>query len=136
MSPFGITVVLTLLAAVVVVLTRLRMAKQGQDAAGQSAISMATLNVHTGAGTISIALWATYLLAKPTVVGWVAIGFWWLTTLAGLMVLARWLPAHGRHSTGPTTDTWGEGPGLSILAHIGMLVGAIIFTVFLGAGQI
>ena len=25
-------------------------------------------------------------------------------------------------------DTWSEGPGLSILAHVGMLVGVSVFT--------
>jgi hypothetical protein len=25
-------------------------------------------------------------------------------------------------------DSWSEGPGLSVLAHVGMLVGVILFT--------
>jgi hypothetical protein len=27
-------------------------------------------------------------------------------------------------------DSWGEGPGLSILAHVGMFAGVALFTVF------
>ncbi len=47
---------------------------------------------------------------------------------AGLLILGRWLPSRGRHAADATSDTWSEGPGLSVLAHVGMLVGVIVFT--------
>jgi hypothetical protein len=46
----------------------------------------------------------------------------------GLMILVRWLPSRGKHSSAPVLDEWSEGPALSILAHVGMLVGVCVFT--------
>ena len=40
----------------------------------------------------------------------------------------RWLPTRGRHAGDKATDSWGKGPGLSVLAHVGMLVGVVVFT--------
>ena len=48
--------------------------------------------------------------------------------MAGLLILVRWLPSHGRHASGASEDTWSEGPGLSVLAHVGMFVGVCVFT--------
>jgi amino acid permease len=62
------------------------------------------------------------------VVGIIALAFWWVTVVAGLLILMRWLPSHGKHASSGTEDTWSEGPGLSILAHVGMLVGVSVFT--------
>ena len=47
---------------------------------------------------------------------------------AGLLILLRWLPSQGKHATGARDDTWSEGPGLSVLAHVGLLVGVLVFT--------
>ena len=44
------------------------------------------------------------------------------------MILVRWLPSHGKHASEAVQDTWSEGPGLSVLAHVGMLVGVVVFT--------
>jgi hypothetical protein len=38
------------------------------------------------------------------------------------------MPSRGRHASQGGQDTWSEGPGLSILAHVGMLVGVAVFT--------
>ena len=130
-----ITIVLTVLAAVVVVLTRVRLASEGGAAAGRLSIPKATLNAHTVAGVLALATWIWFLVTGTTVVGWVALGLWWVTVIAGLLILARWLPAQGRHSSGPVADTWGEGPGLSVLAHVGLLVGVVIFTALLALGE-
>jgi hypothetical protein len=131
-----ITVVLTVLAAVVVVLTRVRMARDGGAAAGRLSIPKVVLNLHTGAGVPAIIVWSAFLATGNELLGWLGVLLWWLTTVAGLLILARWMPARGRHSSGPATDTWGEGPGLSILAHGGMLVGVCIFTAFLALGKL
>ena len=117
---------LTGLAALVVVLTRVRLRRQ--DAAGQVAVPAPVAWAHTLAGVGAIGLWAAMLVTGEAKYGWIALGFWWVTVLAGLLILLRWMPAKGRHASDPTTDAWGEGPGLSILAHVGMLVGVVIFT--------
>lgn len=135
-TPMRITLVLTVLAAVVVVLTRVRLTRDDGEAAGRLSIPAQILNLHTGAGLLALATWGGYLYTKITPLGYVGVLFWWLTTFAGLLILARWLPARGRHSSGPAADTWGEGPGLSALAHIGMFVGACIWTAFLVLGKL
>ncbi len=134
MTPFLITLVLTVLAAVVVVLTRVRLAKD--DGAGRLSIPHGLLNAHTGAGVPAILLWGAFLVTGNTLLGWLGLLCWWVTVIAGLLILARWMPAHGRHSSGPKADTWGEGPGLSVLAHVGLLVGVLVFTAFLVTGNL
>jgi hypothetical protein len=130
-----ITVVLTVLAAVVVVLTRVRLRGE-DDAAGRLSIPSGLLNLHTGAGVPALLLWAAFLATGNELLGWLGLLLWWVTVIAGLLVLARWMPAHGRHSSGPVGDTWGEGPGLSILAHVGLLIGVGIFTAFMVLGRL
>ena len=94
MTPMRITVVLSVLAAVLVLLTRVRLAKDA--GAGRLSLPTAVLNLHPVAG----------------------------------------VPARGRHSSSGKADTWGEGPGLSVLAHVGLLVGVTVFTSFLVAGEL
>ena len=134
MTPFRITLVLTVLAAVVVILTRVRLSRD--DGAGRLSIPHGLLNTHTLAGVPAILLWTADLVTGITPLGWVALLFWWVTVVAGLLILARWLPAKGRHSKGAKADTWGEGPGLSVLAHVGLLVGVTLFTAFLATGNV
>ena len=74
--------------------------------------------------------------ANGRLLGWIGLACWWVTVLAGLTVLLRWLPGHGRHAGGPVGDSWGEGPGLSLLAHVGMLLGVLIFTIYLAVGEL
>jgi hypothetical protein len=121
---------LTFLSAVVVVLTRARLSQV--EAAGQHQVGMGTVNLHSGFGVLALVCWVAFLLSGNdlSVVGVVALFFYWLTALLGLLILTRWLPSRGRHASGTTDDSWSEGPGLSILAHAGMLVGAFVFTWF------
>jgi hypothetical protein len=126
-----IVYVLTALAAVVVVLTRARL--RGGRGAGRVYVGRRLLSVHTVAGVLAIVLWLVFLVlpddvAYSSTVGIVALGLWWVTALAGLLVLVRWLPSRGRHSSAAAEDRWSDGPGLSVLAHVGMLVGVIVFT--------
>ena len=128
MKPEYVVYVLTALAAVVVVLTRLRLTKDA--AAGRHQVGLGILNVHTFCGVLALVGWVVFLVGEDDLVGVVALAFWWLTTFAGLLILLRWLPSRGRHATGVRDDTWSEGPGLSILAHVGLLVGVLVFTWF------
>lgn len=137
MTPERIAFVLTALGAVVIVLTRVRMATGEEEAAGRIDIPHSFVNVHTIFGVLALGLWGTFLFADvDTVYGYAGLACWWITTFAGLLILTRWLPAHGRHASGPASDSWGEGPGLSVLAHVGMLVGAIVFTYLLVADKL
>jgi hypothetical protein len=127
-TPLLATIVLTALAAVVVVLTRVRLAG-GDEAAGRLSIPTNVLNMHTYAGVPALLMWIGFLLTGNRWLGALALLAWWVTVLAGLLILARWMPAKGRHASGPAADTWGEGPGLSVLAHVGLLVGVTVFTI-------
>jgi hypothetical protein len=134
-TPLLATVVLTALSAVVVVLTRVRLAR-GSGAAGRLSIPPAVLNLHTYAGAAALLGWVLFLILGTRWLGALSLGAWWATAVAGLMILTRWLPAKGRHSSAPKSDTWGEGPGLSVLAHVGLLVGVGVFTVLFLTGSI
>ncbi len=133
MSVEVIVYVLTALAAVVVVLTRLRLGRS-EGGAGRVNVGTALLNVHTFGGVLALAVWVTYLVSSEDaalggeLAGIIALALWWVVTLAGLLILVRWLPTRGRHATKAVEDTWSEGPGLSVLAHVGLLVGVLVFT--------
>ena len=123
---------LTALAAVAIVLTRLRL--RADDAAGRFSISRRLPVVHFVGGIIALVLWLGVLVSPDDslvggpAVGILAVAFWWLTAICGLLILARWLPAKGRHAPAASGDTWSDGPGLSLLAHLGMAVGVLVFT--------
>lgn len=133
MSPV-IVYVLTALAAVVVVLTRLRL-RRDRAGAGRVEIARGPVGVHTVAGVVAIVFWVAFLVTSgrvgestSTLLGIVALVMWWVVTLAGLLILARWLPARGRHASSAVEDSWSSGPGLSVLGHVGMVVGVVVFT--------
>lgn len=119
---------LTALAAVVVLLTRVRLSGNGGRTSGHTTVSTSLLTTHTVVGVIALALWVPALLTTHRLLAVGGALAWWVVTLAGLLLLARWLPAGGRHAEGAVTDEWGQGPGLSMLAHLGMLAGACYFT--------
>ena len=127
-----IVYVLTALSAVVVVLTRLRM-RHGQGA-GRFHVGNRLLDLHTGCGVLAVVVWLTFLIAPEdspagsATVGIVGLGLYWIVTVAGLLILVRWLPSHGKHASDGSKDSWSDGPGLSVLAHVGMLVGVLVFT--------
>ena len=90
------------------------------------------LNVHTVAGVLALAAWVVFLFADdqltttaPRWSGIIALALWWIVVLAGLLILVRWMPTHGKHAATASEDSWSEGPGLSVLAHVGMLVGVL-----------
>ena len=124
--------ILTGLAAVAIVLTRLRL--RSADAAGRFSISRRLPVVHFVVGLLALVLWLGVLLAPDDSVlggplfGILAIAAWWVTAICGLLLLMRWLPAKGRHVPEASGDSWSDGPGLSLLAHLGMVVGVLVFT--------
>ena len=132
MSLEVIVYILTALAAVVIVLTRLRLGKD--SGAGSLQVGHGLVNLHTAAGVVALVIWVVFLFADPDstlggpLAGVIALVFWWLVVIAGLLILVRWLPSRGKHASEGKSDTWSEGPGLSILAHVGMLVGVCVFT--------
>jgi hypothetical protein len=128
-----IVYVLTALAAVVVVLTRLRLGR-GSGGAGRLNMGRGLVNVHTVAGALALVSWVAFLVAPEdsflgsSTFGVVSLAFWWVTVMAGLLILVRWRRPKGRHASQGAADSWSDGPGLSILAHVGMLVGVCVFT--------
>lgn len=138
MVPQIVALVLTALAAVVIVLTRVRMTRRDQGAAGRLDIPTSSLvTVHTVAGSLALVLWCAYILASlASLIGLVGLVLWWITAVAGVLILARWLPARGRHASGPAGDSWGEGPGLSILGHLGLVVGCVVWTALFVTGSL
>lgn len=131
MSTPVVVYVLTALAAVVVVLTRVRM--RGGQGAGRFHVGNRLLDVHTVSGVLALVVWTVFLAipddsAARSSVGIVGLGLFWIVTAAGLLILVRWLPSHGKHASEGRQDKWSEGPGLSVLAHVGMLVGVVVFT--------
>jgi hypothetical protein len=125
--------VLTALAAVVVVLTRLRLGR-GSGGAGRLSMGRGLVNVHTVAGVLALVTWVVFLVAEDdtflgsSTFGIISLACWWVTVLAGLLILVRWRRPKGRHASAGAADSWSDGPGLSILAHVGLLVGVCIFT--------
>ena len=118
---------LTGLAAVVVLLTRMRLSAEDQQS-GHAVVPLAIVNAHTPDGRAR----AGRLDLLPDLagrrVGVVALAAWWIEVVIGLLILARWLPRHGKHAADATGDSWAQGPDLSILGHIGMLLGIAFFT--------
>lgn len=138
--PTVIVWVLSLLAAVVVVLTRVRLGRGPQG--GAMPVGPGVLNVHTGVGAVAVVVWVLFLVFPADsglggdLVGLAALGLWWVTVFAGLGLLLRWLPSRGRHTSGVTEDAWSEGPGLSLLAHLGLLIGVLVFTWAFATGAV
>lgn len=124
--------VLTAVAALIVLLTRLRW--QQDRVAGRAVVSGWWALWHTVCGVLGLILWTTFLIAPSDTLlggpgmGIFGLGFWWLVAIFGLVMLTRWLPSRGRHAGDGAQDGWSAGPWLSLLAHGGMVVIAIVMT--------
>ena len=133
MSTEVIVYVLTALAAVVVVLTRLRLGGRAQGA-GRHSVGGGLVLMHTIFGVLAIVTWVAFLVAPEDTFlggagfGILALALWWVVVIMGLLILVRWMPSRGRHASEGKSDSWSEGPGLSVLGHVGMLVGVCVFT--------
>lgn len=118
---------LTGLAAVVVLLTRMRLSSE-QSQAGHARVPLEIVNAHTVAGVVALVTWIAYLTSPSGALGAVALVIWWVEVAIGLLILARWQSSSGTHAEPTTGDSWGEGPALSILGHVGLLLGVGFFT--------
>jgi hypothetical protein len=118
---------LTGLAAVVVLLTRMRLSNE-QAQSGHARVPKTIVNAHTLTGVVALGVWIYYLVSPDDLVGIVALVVWWLEVAIGLLILGRWMSRPSKHAADSTGDTWGQGPALSILGHVGMLLGISFFT--------
>jgi len=120
---------LTALAAVVVLLTWMRM-KASASRTGHAAIPQGIVTGHTVFGVAALGVWSYYLSSPSKTLGLVSRALWWIVVLLGLLILLRWLPGAGggSHADDAKDDSWADGPALSILGHIGMLLGIGFFT--------
>jgi hypothetical protein len=128
----NVTWFLTALGAVVVLLTRVRLggesAGESNRASGVAGYSSALLRIHTTVGVLTLLVWVAALAIGRREIALGALVGWWLLTIVGLLLLARWLPSRSRHAADRATDAWGSGAGLSVLGHVGMLIGVCYFT--------
>ncbi len=118
---------LTGLAAVVVLLTRMRLSNEHAQS-GHALVPRAIVNAHTVMGVLALGVWIYYLSSPDDLIGVLALVAWWVEVVIGLLILGRWMSRPGKHSADTTGDTWAQGPALSILGHIGMLLGIAFFT--------
>lgn len=128
----GVVYVFTGLAALIVLLTRLRW--QQELVAGRAAVSDRWALWHTICGVLALVVWTAFLIGSEDSwlggagMGVLGLGLWWLVVIFGIVILMRWLPSSGRHAGSGAEDRWSGGPWLSLLAHGGMLIIAIVFT--------
>ena len=118
---------LTGLAAVVVLLTRMRLSAEHEQS-GHAQMPLGIVNAHTVTGIVALAVWIYYLTSPDELVGLLALVAWWIVVAIGGLILARWLPGHGKHAADATGDSWAQGPSLSVLGHVGMFLGVAFFT--------
>ena len=128
----NVTWFLTALGAVVVLLTRVRLGGtvvdgtgHGAGAAGYSAV---LLRLHTAIGVLTLVGWIVALVTGHRAIALVFLAGWWLLAIVGLLLLSRWLPSGGKHSEDKQVDAWGSGAGMSVLGHVGMVLGVCYFT--------
>jgi hypothetical protein len=128
----NVTWFLTALGAVVVLLTRVRLGAAVVDGTGRASgvfgYSPALVRVHTTVGMITLLCWVVALVTGRREMALVVLAGWWLLAIVGLLLLARWLPSHAKHSEDKKGDAWGSGAGLSLLGHVGMVLGVCYFT--------
>lgn len=118
---------LTGLAAVVVLLTRSRLSNE-QNQAGHAMVPHEIVNAHTLMGIVALGTWIAYLSSPGNILGIASLVAWWIEVAIGLLILGRWMSRPSKHAADATGDSWGQGPGLSILGHVGMLLGISFFT--------
>lgn len=126
---------LTALAAVVILLTRMRLSASRRQS-GHAQVPGTILNMHAVIGVTALTIWIYYLTSPSDTLGIVSVALWWLEVIVGILILLRWLPGSGRHAAPSAEDGWAQGPSLSILGHVGMLLGVAFITYCVLAGKI
>jgi hypothetical protein len=126
---------LTALAAVVILLTRMRLSANARQS-GHAQISGSILNAHMVLGVSALVVWVYYLTSPSDGLGLVALALWWLEVVMGILILLRWIPGGGKHAAPSVDDSWATGPSLSILGHVGMLLGVAFFTYCVLSGRV
>ena len=101
---------LTGLAAVVVLLTRMRLSNERQQS-GHAMVPLTIVNAHTLVGVVALGVWIYYLTSPDDLVGVIALGVWWVEVGIGMLILARWVSRPGKHAADATGDTLGAGAG-------------------------
>lgn len=121
-----VAVVLTVLAGLVVLLTRLRL---GGSHAGP------VLALHTWLGLLGVVLWLVFVVSPDdgvlggALIGVAGLGCWWVVSLAGLVLMLRWWPGRSRGKrVAEFVQSWSGGPWLSALGHLGVFAVAVWFT--------
>lgn len=121
--------VLTALAAVAIVVTWLRL--RTGSAPGRQRVGRGVLRLHTIGGALAVVLWTIFLVAPGSTFlggsafGIVGLALWWVVSLAGLLLIVRWLPARGKHAS---SDHHGSGVAVALLVHLGVLAAVAVFT--------
>ncbi len=126
---------LTGVATLVVLLTRIRVKREGTR--GAYLMGHGVLTWHSVCGLLALIAWSLFLVLGEDAplgdaeMGIIGLALWWLTAMVGILVMLRWLPAGGRHSETRSHGGflgWLRGPGLSLIAHLGMVVVVGVFT--------
>ena len=118
MSLEVIVYILTALAAVVIVLTRLRLGRDSGGAGIPPGRARTGQPAHRGrrprAGGLGRCSWSptTESTLGGPLVGVIALVFWWIVVIAGLLILVRWLPSRGKHASEGTVGLLVRGPGV------------------------
>src|SRR5690349_21380725 len=99
---------LTGLAAVVVLLTRMRLSSE-QSQSGHAVVPLSVVNAHTLVGVAALAVWIYYLTSPDGMWGLAGLGLWWIEVGLGLLILARWMSRPSKHAADTTGDSWAEG---------------------------
>lgn len=126
--------VLFTLALLVVLLTRVRL--RSEEEGGGKKVSRLAVNIHTAAGVFTAIAWVGYKATGEALLGMIGLIVWWVLAFAGLALLVRWLPTHGKHVSHEDEDEWAEGPGLSLVAHFGVVIGITVVTLLYATNKV
>lgn len=122
--------ILTALCAVVVLATPVRLRRESTQ--GGIRIGRTVQRVHTVAGLIGVGAWAALVLWGPQVwlgdalMGVIGLAGLWIASVAGLLIMLRWLPTPGDTHRRSFTE-FVAGPLPSIVGHPAVLAATIYF---------
>lgn len=124
---------LTALAGFLVLLTQLPLGL-GNGGRGRLEVGRGLVNLHTVTGVVAIVTWVMFLVGDPDtaagslMTGIASIGFWWLVSALGLLMLVRWLPTRGRHAPDGDLPRLARSAFPSVVTHLTMLAISVYFT--------